>query len=84
MRKITLVAILLICLLMITPSPKTSLLGDANGDGLINKTDIELIHQHIIKSIELTQSEKARADINSDGEINLIDIFDIHMIIRGD
>jgi len=82
--KLIIIAILSMCLLMIIPNQKISLLGDVNGDGAIDKIDIELVHQHITKGIELGENEKVRADVNKDGEINLIDIFDIHTIIRGE
>lgn len=64
--------------------PKAILMGDINNNGAVDETDLDLIHKHISKTIELTEDEKTRADMNQDGEINLLDLFDIHMIIRGE
>lgn len=79
------VLVLLIALIILwTMLPKPMLMGDINKDGVIDETDLDLIHKHLSKTIELTEDEKTRADMNGDGELNLLDLFDIHMIIRGE
>lgn len=63
---------------------KTILLGDVNMDGTIDKVDLDLVHQHLLRFIELDDSQKARADMNQDGEVNLIDLLRIHKYILGE
>ena len=48
--------------------------GDINGDGKVNITDVALINAHVKKTKLLTGEELARADINDDGKINITDV----------
>ena len=49
-----------------------SSLGDVNGDGTINATDIQTLSEYLV-GLEVNCSQAA-ADVNSDGEINLADV----------
>lgn len=49
------------------------LLGDVNGDGVINVTDSNLVLQYTSGLIELTEDELDRADVNGDGVVNATD-----------
>lgn len=60
------------------------LIGDVNSDGAIDKADLDLIHQHLLQVRELKEKEKARADMNQDGEITVLDLLRIHKYIGGD
>lgn len=48
------------------------LLGDVNGDGLVNITDVVLLVEHIL-NIENPSFIRENADINSDNTINITD-----------
>jgi len=50
-----------------TPQPK---IGDVNGDGHVNLTDIGIV----VDFYDMDVSLKPKADVNGDGSINLIDI----------
>jgi hypothetical protein len=52
---------------------KPILLGDVNGDGSITCADTTLISQYSIGLTTLTTEQKARADVNGDGLVNIID-----------
>lgn len=56
-------------------------IGDANGDGLINVTDIVTVIAHI-RGAEPANFIQAAADINEDNLINVTDIVGIIAIIR--
>ena len=49
-------------------------IGDINGDGKVNITDVALINAHVKKTKLLTGDELARADINGDGKVNITDV----------
>ena len=49
-------------------------IGDINGDGKVNITDVALINAHVKKTKLLTGEELARADINGDGKVNITDV----------
>ncbi|MCR5541626.1 MAG: dockerin type I repeat-containing protein [Ruminococcus sp.] len=58
-------------------------IGDVNGDGEINVTDILRIAAHIKHKIVLTDEQLKRADVNGDGNINVTDITKIAAHIKG-
>lgn len=57
-------------------------IGDVNGDGEINVTDILRIAAHIKHKIVLTDEQLKRADVNGDGNINVTDITKIAAHIK--
>lgn len=64
-------------------SEPDGILGDVNGSGSINITDITLTAAHV-KGKKLLNSEQfARADINRDGKISVTDITKIAAHVKG-
>lgn len=59
------------------------LVGDVNGDGKVNVTDITKIAAHIKRKKLLDAQAKKRADVNNDGNINVTDITKIAAHIKG-
>jgi len=60
-------------------SNSAGILGDLNGDSIINVTDIVLL----VNSILSNQSYNPNGDLNSDGSINVTDIVLMVNIILG-
>lgn len=58
-------------------------LGDVNGDGTIDITDIVSIIRHVSRTRILTDEKIARADVNADNSVDIIDIVTIVRIISG-
>ena len=58
-------------------------LGDVNGDGTIDFTDIVSIIRHVSRTRILTDEKFARADVNADNSVDIIDIVAIVRIISG-
>jgi len=56
-----------------------SMLGDVNGDGLINALDITTVERIIVE----LDAPMTGADVNQDGTINVLDITRIERIIAG-
>lgn len=78
------VLVLLIALIILWAMlPKPILMGDINNNGAVDETDLDLIHKHLSKTIELTEDEKTRADMNQDGEVTILDLLRIHRHILG-
>ena len=57
------------------------LLGDVNGDGVINILDIVMVANFALGQIEFTDEQMQASDINQDGVINILDIVQIINII---
>lgn len=54
-------------------SPKAApqrLLGDVNGDEVVNSADAMLISRYSVKLIDLTEEQLTYADVNQDGKVN--------------
>lgn len=61
---------------------KEDLLGDVNGDGIVDEKDVELVQKYDAGTGSLTDDEKKRADVNGDGVIDAGDALKIlNMII---
>lgn len=60
-----------------------SMLGDVNGDGKINVTDITKVAAHIKGKKMLDDAVLQYADVNHDGKINVSDITKIAAHIKG-
>ncbi|MBR0529996.1 MAG: leucine-rich repeat protein [Ruminococcus sp.] len=63
--------------------PSTFMLGDVNGDGKINVTDIAKIAAHVKGIKQMPEEYLAAADINGDGKINVTDIAKIAAHVKG-
>lgn len=50
-----------------------SILGDVDVSGTINEADYDKLSDYVNENISLTDSEKANADLNSDGKIDITD-----------
>ena len=57
-----------------------TLVGDANGDGKVNVTDIMAVANYILK-LETINFQEQAADVNADNRINVTDIMGIANII---
>ena len=49
------------------------ILGDVNGDGVVNIKDATQIQKFAAKLVELTDAENVRADVNADATVNIKD-----------
>jgi hypothetical protein len=56
-----------------TPPSMTTLLGDRNGDGVVNCVDLDIVKASFGKKIGQTGFDP-RADVNGDGVVNVIDL----------
>lgn len=50
------------------------LLGDVNGDGKVNVTDVNRLFRYVNKQISLTETQQNSADVNKDGKVNITDV----------
>ena len=57
-----------------TTDAETTGVGDVNGDGKINVTDVSKVVAHVKSVKALTTDEQDRADVNGDGKINVTDV----------
>lgn len=48
-------------------------LGDVNGDGNIDKNDLQMIQDYIMGKVSLTVQQYKAADLNGDGQVNSAD-----------
>lgn len=55
-----------------TPPPNENL-GDVNGDGNINSTDLQFMKMHVLRQRELTGTSLINADVNKDGKVDSTD-----------
>jgi hypothetical protein len=63
--------------------PITELRGDANGDGVIDMSDVKFIVNYILGTPDPSFNAKA-ADANQDGEIGMPDVmFIVNYILNG-
>ena len=59
----------------VTLEVKLHLIGDINGDGKVNVTDVGLANAHAKKTKLLTDNYKYEcADVNNDGNVNITDV----------
>lgn len=62
-----------------TYSVKIAILGDINGDGEVNVTDIVALYSYILGNSEGVDNQVA--DLNGDGDVNITDIVNLYSII---
>ena len=59
-----------------------AILGDVNGDGSVNITDVVELNQHLLQGTE-SELNTQSADVNEDGSINITDVVElINMILK--
>ena len=58
-------------------------MGDVNGDGNINVTDIAIVAAHVKGIRAIDPTAYARADVNKDDNINVTDIAIIAAHVKG-
>lgn len=49
-------------------------LGDLNGDGKVNSTDLQLMKMHVLRQRQLTGTSLLNADVNRDGKVDSTDV----------
>jgi len=76
-----LLVVLAIFLILAVASTGSSeaMLGDVNGDGIIDVRDVVLVQRHVLGKITLTAEQLKAADINGDG---LVDARDVALIMQ--
>ena len=53
------------------------IIGDANGDGIVDILDATLIQKYAAEKVTLTDAQKDVADVNDDGVVDILDATDI-------
>lgn len=66
-----------------TYSPPKVVTGDANGDSLVNFSDIQRIYQHLSAGNRLVGDALSAADANKDGTVSFSDIQRIYQHLSG-
>ena len=59
----------------------TFVLGDVNGDGIVDNIDAELVLKHFTGTITLTEEQLKRADVDGDGDITINDVAQIKLVL---
>ena len=63
--------------------PLHILMGDLNGDGLVNVLDLNMLYQYVRGIITLTPQQLVLADLNKDGAVDIIDVNILNQVVRG-
>ncbi len=66
----------------VTQDVQINLLGDINGDGKVNFSDLGKANAHTKKTLTLTGYEFACADVNADGKVNFSDVGKINAHVK--
>ncbi|MGN0452927.1 MAG: dockerin type I repeat-containing protein, partial [Ruminococcus sp.] len=61
----------------------STIIGDADGNGIINVKDATAIQKHVAGIITLTNQELANADFNADGVVNVKDATAVQKKVAG-
>ncbi|MEJ6952486.1 dockerin type I domain-containing protein [Natronospora cellulosivora (SeqCode)] len=64
-------------------SDKEFMLGDVNGDGLIDSRDITILSRYLLSMLDLDEASQRAADLNGDGMINASDLSLLIRYIQG-
>lgn len=64
------------------PTPEVTL-GDLNGDGKINITDVIILRRYVSGLITLDADKLAAADLNGDGKVNITDVIILRRYVSG-
>ncbi|MBQ8966203.1 NPCBM/NEW2 domain-containing protein [Ruminococcus sp.] len=68
----------------IDPEPSDDIaLGDINGDGDVNVTDVTKLAAHVKSIRSLAGDELKRADVNGDGDVNVTDLMKVAAHVKG-
>ena len=59
------------------------LLGDVNGDGTVNITDMALVYQYLTGQTAFTDGHKNAADVNRDGIVDVYDLQRLYEAVTG-
>lgn len=62
---------------------ESSILGDANLDGILDISDASLIQKYTIHSQDLSEQSLINSDFNKDGKVNILDCTQIQKKIAG-
>ncbi len=60
-----------------------SLLGDVNGDGTVNITDMALVYQYLTGQFPFEAGHKKAADVNRDGIVDVYDLQRLYEAVTG-
>lgn len=74
--------LLLVLLVLVLTYQNPVILGDVNGDGVINEKDLTKVQNYLLETEKLSRWEKLRADMNQDGEITILDLLKLSKYIR--
>lgn len=58
---------------IVVPEEPEYVLGDANGDGVIDKFDYILVKRAVMKTLTLNETQSKAADVNKNGEVEKFD-----------
>nr|MDD6335269.1 dockerin type I repeat-containing protein [bacterium] len=67
----------------VTQDVKIHLLGDINGDGRVNTSDVGKANSHAKGTATLTGYDFACADVNGDGKVNTSDVGKLNSHAKG-
>ncbi len=74
--------LLLVLLVLVLTYQNPVILGDVNGDGVINEKDLAKVQNYLLETEKLSRWEKLRADMNQDGEITILDLLKLSKYIH--
>lgn len=74
--------LLLVLLVLVLTYQNPVILGDVNGDNVIDEKDLTKLQNYLLKKEKLSRQEKLRADMNQDGEITILDLLKLSKYIH--
>ena len=82
MLSIVLMAVLLLSPILVHAA-ESRMLGDVNGNGMVDTMDSLILYRHTCGSSFLTPSQAARADIDQNGMVDLRDTLALYLLTSG-